>query len=178
MIIDVWSFSESFTKEIKESKYIDMEDREPTFIEECLNKYSIFSVFDFGINYTDLLKYDAIISISDIYTDTDRHYMPLSEDSVSTNGIIPAVDWLGIPFLSVSIKKFKPSLACSLETDNYKVMNATITGFNLLKQHLNQFNPKKVLIIYSPTDGYYSPKHIDTYNRIVKILNENNSNIT
>lgn len=178
MIIDVWSFSESFTKEIKESKYINMEDREPTFIEECLDKYSIFTVFDFDINYTDLLKYDAIISISDIHTDTDRHFMPISEDSVSTNGIIPAADWLGIPFLSVSIKKFKPSLACSLETDSYKVMNASIKGFNLLKQHLNQFNPKKLLIIYSLTDGYYSPKHIDIYNRIVKILNENNSNIT
>lgn len=178
MIIDVWSFSESFTKEIKESKYIDMEGREPTFIEECLDKYSIFTVFDFGINYTNLLKYDAIISISDIHTDTDRHFMPISEDLVSTNGIIPAVDWLGIPFLSVSIKRFKQSLACSLETDTYKVMNASTKGFNLLKHHLNQFNPKKVLIIYSLADGYYLPKHIDTYNRIVKILNENNSNIT
>ena len=178
MIIDVWSFSERFTKEIKESKYINMEDREPTFIEECLGRYSIFTVFGFGINYTNLLKYDAIISISDIHTDTDRHFMPVSENSISTNGIIPAVDWLGIPFLSVSIKKFKPRLACSLETDVYRVMNASTKGFNLLKHHLNQFNPKKVLIIYSPNDGYYSPKHIDTYNRIVKILNENNSNIT
>lgn len=178
MIIDVWSFSESFTKEIKESKYIVIEGREPTFIEECLDKYSIFSVFDFGINYTDLLKYDAIISISDIHTDTDRHFMPLSEDSVSTNGIISAVDWLGIPFLSVSIKRFKSSLAYSLETDIYKVMNNSIKGFNLLKHLLNQFNPEKVLIVYSPTDAYYLPKHIDVYNKIVEILNESNSNIT
>ena len=100
MKIDIWSFSERFTKEIKESKYINMEDRKPTFIEECLDRYSIFTVFDFDINYTDLLKYDAIISISDIHTDTDRHFMLISEDSVSTNGIIPAVDWLGNPFLS------------------------------------------------------------------------------
>lgn len=177
MIIDVWSFSESFAKEIKESKYIDMEDRELTFIEECLNKYSIFRVFQFDINYTDLLKYDVIISISDIYTNTDRHYMPLSEDSVSSNGIIPVVDWLNIPFLSISIKRFKPSLAHSLETDVYKVMNASTKGFNSLKHHLKQFNPEKVLIIYSPTDGYYFPKHIDTYNKIMEILNESNSDI-
>ena len=177
MIIDVWSFSESFSKEIKESKYIDIEDRELTFIEECLNKYSIFTVLDFGINYSDLLKYDVIISISDIYTDTDKTYMPLSEDSVSTNGIIPAVDWLGIPFLSVSIKRFNQNLACSLETDAYKVMNASTKGFNLLKQHINQFNPEKVLIIYSPTDGYYLPKHISVYSKILEILNESNSNI-
>lgn len=178
MIIDIWSFSENFTKEIKESKYIDMECREPTFIEKCLDRYSIFTVFNFDINYTDLLKYNAIISISDIYTDTDRHFMPISENSISTNGIIPAVDWLGIPFLSVSIKKFKLSLACSLETDVYKVMNTSTKGFILLKHYLNQVNPEKVLIIYSLNDGYYSSKHIDTYNRIVEILNENNSNIT
>ncbi len=173
MIIDVWSFSKSFTKEIKESKYINMEERALTFIEECLNKYSIFRVHEFGINYTDLLKYDVIISISDIYTDTDRHCMPLSEDSVSTNGIIPAVDWLNIPFLSISIKRFKSSLAHSLDTDIYKVMNASSLGYNLLKQYLSQFNPEKVLIIYSPTDNYYLPKHLTIYNKIVEILHEN-----
>lgn len=98
MIIDVWSFSESFSKEIKEAKYIDINDRELTFIEECLNIFSVFTVFDYSINYSDLLKYDTIISISDIFTDNHRHSMPLSEDSTSTNGIIPAAEFLGIPF--------------------------------------------------------------------------------
>lgn len=175
MIIDVWSFSESFSNEVKEAKYIDIEERGLTFVEECLNKYSIFRVHEFGINYTDLLKYDVIISISDIYTNTDRYYMPLSENSVSTNGIIPAVDLLNIPFLSVSIKRFKLSLAHSLETDVYKIMNASTKGYKLLKQYLSQFNPEKVLIIYSHSDGYYLPKHISVYNKILEILNESNS---
>ena len=178
MIIDVWSFSESFSKEIKEAKYIDMNDRELTFIEECLNIFSVFTVFDYSINYSDLLKYDTIISISDIFTDNHSHSMPLSEDSTSTNGIIPAAEFLGIPFLSVSVKRFKQNLAHSLNTDIYKVMNASTLGYNLLKQHLSQFNPEKVLIIYSPTDGYYSPKHISVYNKILEILNESNSNIS
>ena len=177
MIIDVWSFSESFSKEIKEAKHIDMDNRELTFIEECLNIFSIFSVFDYNIPYSDLLKYDTIISISDIFTDEFRHDMPLSEDSTSTNGIIPAAEFLGIPFLSISIKKFKQNLACSVDTDIYKVMNASSLGYNLLKQYLSQFNPEKVLIIYSPTDNYYLPKHLTIYNKIVKILHENHSNI-
>lgn len=178
MKIDVWSFSKSFSKEIKEAKYIDMDDRELTFIEECLNIFSVFTVFDYSINYSDLLKYDTIISISDIFTDNHRHSMPLSEDSTSTNGIIPAAEFLGIPFLSVSVKRFKQSLAYSLETDTYKLMNASTKGFNLLRHYLNQFNPEKVLLIYSFGDGYYSPKHIGTYNKIVEILHENHSDIT
>lgn len=54
MIIDVWSFSESFSREVKESKYIEMEDRELTFVEKYLNIYSYFTVFDFKLNYSDL----------------------------------------------------------------------------------------------------------------------------
>lgn len=178
MKIDVWSFSENFSKEIKEAKYIEMEDRELTFIEKCLNIYSYFTVFDFKMNYADLLKYDTIISISDLFTNNFSDIMPLQEDSVSLNGIVPAADYLGIPFLSVSVKRFKQSLAYSLETDTYKLMNNSTKGFNLLRQYLNQFNPKKVLLIYSFGDGYYSPKHIKTYNKILEILNENHSNIT
>lgn len=34
MKIDVWSFSESFSTEVKESKYIDISDRELTFVEK------------------------------------------------------------------------------------------------------------------------------------------------
>lgn len=173
MIIDVWSFSESFSREVNESKYIDMDDRELTFVEKCLNIFSVFTVFDYDINYSDLLKYDTIISISDIFTDKFRHDMPLQEDSSSTNGIIPAANLLGIPFLSVSIKEFKQNLACSMDTDIYKVMNASPKGYNLLKQYLSQFNLEKVLIIYSPTDGYYSPKHLTIYNKIMEILHEN-----
>ena len=56
-------------------------------------------------------------------------------------------------------------------------MNASTKGFNLLKHYLNQFNPEKVLIIYSPTDNYYLPKHLTIYNKIVEILNENISDI-
>lgn len=178
MIIDVWSFSESFSREVKESKYIDMSDRELTFIEECLNIYSIFTVFDYDINYSDLLKYDTIISISDIFTNNLNYTMPLQEDSSSTNGIIPAAEFLGIPFLSVSVKRFNQNLTHSLDTDIYKVMNASTKGYKLLKQYLSQFNPEKVLIIYSPTDGYYSPKHLTIYNKIMEILNENNSDIS
>lgn len=178
MIIDVWSFSESFSKEIKEAKFIEMEDRELNFIEKCLNIYSFFTVFDFKLNYSDLLKYDTIISISDIFTNNFTDMMPLQEDSVSLNGIIPAANLLGIPFLSVSVKRFKSTLAYSLETDTYKIMNASTKGFNWLRQYLNQFNPEKVLLIYSFGDGYYSPKHIGTYNKIMEILNENNSDIS
>lgn len=178
MKIDVWSFSESFSREVKESKYIDMSDRKLTFVEKCLNIYSIFTVFDYNIPYSDLLKYDTIISISDIFTNEFRDVMPLQEDSTSTNGIIPAAEFLGIPFLSVSIKKFKQNLACSVDTDIYKVMNASSLGYNLLKQYLSQFNPEKVLLIYSFGDEYYSPKHIGTYNKIVEILHENHSDIT
>ena len=137
MKIDVWSFSESFSREVKESKYIDMSDRELTFVEKCLNICSIFPVFDYDINYSDLLKYDTIISISDIFTNEFRYIMPLQEDSTSTNGIIPAAEFLGIPFLSVSIKKFKQNLACLMDTDIYKVMNASSLGYNLLKQYLS-----------------------------------------
>lgn len=57
-------------------------------------------------------------------------------------------------------------------------MNASTKGFNLLRHYLNQFNPEKVLLIYSFGDGYYSPKHIGTYNKIVEILHENHSDIT
>lgn len=178
MKIDVWSFSESFSKEIKEAKYIDIDDRELTFIEECLNIFSVFTVFDYSIPYSDLLKYDTIISISDIFTNNDRHIMPLSEDSTSTNGIIPAAEFLGIPFLSVSVKRFKQNLAHSLDTDIYKVMNASTLGYNLLKQYLSQLNPEKVLIIYSPTDAYYFPKHLSIYSKILEILNESNSDIS
>ena len=177
MIIDVWSFSESFSREIKEAKYIDMDDRELTFVEKCLNIYSVFMVFDYDINYSDLLKYDTIISISDIFTDEFRHDMPLQEDSSSTNGIIPAANLLGIPFLSVSIKEFEQHLACSMDTDIYKVINASPEGYKLLKQYLSQFNPEKVLIIYSPTNNYYLPKHLTIYNKIMEILHENHSNI-
>lgn len=177
MKIDVWSFSESFSREVKESKYIDIDDRELTFIEKCLNIFSVFTVFDYIIPYSDLLKYDTIISISNIFTNEFRDVMSLQEDSTSTNGIIPAAEFLGIPFLSVSVKRFKQNLAHSLNTDIYKVMNASTLGYNLLKQHLSQFNPEKVLIIYSPTDGYYLPKHISVYNKILEILNESNSNI-
>ena len=177
MKIDVWSFSESFSREVKESKYIDMSYRELTFVEKCLNICSIFPVFDYDINYSDLLKYDTIISISDIFTNEFRYIMPLQEDSTSTNGIIPAAEFLGIPFLSVSIKKFKQNLACLMDTDIYKVMNASSLGYNLLKQYLSQFNPEKVLIIYSPTNEYYLPKHLTIYNKIVEILHENHSNI-
>lgn len=105
MIIDVWSFSESFSREVKESKYIDISDRELTFIEECLNIYSIFTVFDYDINYSDLLKYDTIISISDIFTNNLNYTMPLQEDSSSTNGIIPAAEFLSIPFFICICKK-------------------------------------------------------------------------
>jgi len=178
MIIDVWSFSESFSREVKESKYIDMSDRELTFIEECLNIYSIFTVVDYDINYSDLLKYDTIISISDIFTNNFNYTMPLQEDSSSTNGIIPAAEFLGIPFLSVSVKRFNQNLTHSLDTDIYKVMNASTKGYKLLKQYLSQFNPEKVLIIYSPIDGYYSPKHLTIYNKILEILNESNSDIS
>lgn len=178
MIIDVWSFSESFSREVKESKYIEMQDRELNFVEKCLNIYSYFTVFDFKLNYADLLKYDTIISISDIFTNNYSDIMPLQEDSISLNGIIPVVEFLGIPFLSVSVKRFKQSLAYSLETDTYKLMNASTKGFNLLRQYLNQFNPEKVLLIYSFGDGYYSPKHIGTYNKLMEILNENHSDIS
>lgn len=178
MIIDVWSFSESFSKEIKEAKFIEMEDRELNFVEKCLNIYSYFTVFDFKLNYANLLKYDAIISISDIFTNNFSDIMPLQEDSSSTNGIIPAAEFLGIPFLSVSVKRFNQNLTHSLDTDIYKVMNASTKGYKLLKQYLSQFNPEKVLIIYSPTDGYYSPKHLTIYNKILEILNENNSDIS
>lgn len=177
MIIDVWSFSESFSKEIKEAKFIEMEDRELTFVEKCLNICSYFTVFDFKLNYSDLLKYDTIISISDIFTNEFSDVMPLQEDLVSLNGIVPAAEFLGIPFLSVSVKRFKQSLAYSLETDTYKLMNTSTKGFNLLRHCLNQFNPEKVLLIYSFSDGYYSPKHIGTYNKILEILNENHSDI-
>lgn len=177
MIIDVWSFSESFSKNVKKAKYIDIDDGKLTFIEECLNIFSIFGVVKFRINYSDLLKYDTIISISDIFTNNHRYTMPLSEGSISTNGIIPAANLLNIPFLSVSIKRFKQSLACSMDTDTYKVMNDSIKGYKLLKQYLNQFNPEKVLIIYSFSDEYYSPKHMQVYNKILEILNESNSDI-
>ena len=50
MIIDVWSFSENFSKEVKEVKYIEMDDRELNFVEKCLNVYSYFTVFDFKLN--------------------------------------------------------------------------------------------------------------------------------
>lgn len=178
MKIDVWSFSESFSKEVKEAKHIEMEDRELTFVEKCLNIYSYFTVFDFKMNYADLLKYDAIISISDIFTNNYSDIMPLQEDSVSLNGIVPTAEFLGIPLLSVSVKRFKQSLAYSLETDTYKLMNTSTKGFNLLRHYLNQFNPQKLLLIYSFGDGYYSPKHIGTYNKILEILNENHSDIT
>lgn len=175
MIIDVWSFSENFSKEVKEAKYIEMDDRELNFVEKCLNVYSYFTVFDFKLNYADLLKYDTIISISDIFTNNYSDMMPLQEDSVSLNGIISAADFLDIPFLSISVKRFKQSLAYSIKTDTYKLMNASAKGFNLLRQYLNQFKPEKVLIIYSHFDGYYSPKHISVYNKILEILNESNS---
>ena len=86
----------------------------------------------------DLLKYGTIISISDIFTNNYSDMMPLQEDSVSLNGIIPAADFLDIPFLSVSVKRFKQSLAYSIETGTYKLMNASAKGFNLLRQYLNQ----------------------------------------
>lgn len=178
MKIDVWSFSENFSKEVKEAKYIEIDDRELNFVEKCLNVYSYFTVFDFKLNYANLLKYDAIISISDIFTNNYSDIMPLQEDSVSLNGIVPAAEFLGIPFLSVSVKRFKQNLTHSLDTDIYKVMNASTKGYKLLKQYLSQFNPEKVLIIYSPTDDYYSPKHLTIYNKIMEILNENNSDIS
>lgn len=106
MKIDVWSFSESFSTEVKESKYIDMSDRELTFIEKCLNIYSIFTVFDYDINYSDLLKYDTIISISDIFTEPryKRYQDMIFPTSVFGDTFLTVGTFLSIPTLFVGTR--------------------------------------------------------------------------
>lgn len=106
MKIDVWSFSESFSREVKESKYIDMSDRELTFVEKCLNICSIFPVFDYDINYSDLLKYDTIISISDIFTKPryKRYQDMVLPTSVFGDSFLTAGIFLDIPTLFVGTR--------------------------------------------------------------------------
>ena len=188
MKIDIWSFSESFSKEVKEAKYIEMEDRELTFVEKCLNTYSYFTVFDFKLNYSELLNYDAVITVSVPYVGTPHHRLPavfttditdlslsdtISPIVYSADAFRTVCDCLQKPFIFVP---FVFSNWVKENKDYYSTDLYRITSARGLKKELQCFgltNQSKVLVlIFSYTTGVNKKVLDRTVDTLISICKE------
>ena len=183
MIIDTWSFSNDFLIQCEEKGYspvhlVSEKDRNYTLIENCLGECSYFSVRTYDFDYKSLEEFDCIISLSEIFHEFENSIMPIAVDTPSMNGIVPFADILGIPLLLISLNRFNQRYANSMETDTFKVIINSVRGYKLLKQYINHIKLKKVLIIYAWSDAHYMEKHIHSYEKVLEILNESNSDIS
>lgn len=183
MIIDTWSFSNDFHIQCEEKgcspvHLVSEKDRNYTLIEKCLDECSYFGVRTYDFDYKSLKEFDCIISLSEIFHEFENSIMPIAIDTPSMNGIVPFTNILEIPLLLISLKRFNQRYVNSMETNTFKVINNSVKGYKLLKQYINHIKPKKVLIIYAWSDVHYMEKHIHSYEKVLEILNESNSDIT